>query len=141
MFVWQCGGDGVGRSHQRSGGHGGGGGEGGAANRGHSCPHLPLSASHESHQPQVSLSFSQSVFLPVLRMKRIRIRIHFGRLDPDPHWKYESGSRRAEKTRKSEENLSARYSFLRDEDFSFCSDVLYGGLGISKLQFLIKKIL
>jgi hypothetical protein len=39
----------------------------------------------------------------VLRI-RIRIRIHFGQLDPDPHRKYESGSRRAKITHKSEEN-------------------------------------
>jgi hypothetical protein len=37
---------------------------------------------------------------------RIRIRIHFGRLDPDPHWEYGSGSRRAKMTHKSEENSS-----------------------------------
>jgi hypothetical protein len=36
--------------------------------------------------------------------------------------------------------LSAGYSFVRAEDF-FCSlKVRNGGLGISKLQFLIKKI-
>ncbi len=28
---------------------------------------------------------------------------------------------------------------MRTEDFSYSLDVLYGGLGISKLQFLIKK--
>ncbi len=32
-------------------------------------------------------------------------------------------------------------SFLRAEGFSWSLDVLYGGLGISKLQFLIKKVL
>ncbi len=32
---------------------------------------------------------------PVLR---IRIRINFGRLDPDPHWEYGSGSRKAKIT-------------------------------------------
>jgi hypothetical protein len=36
----------------------------------------------------------------------IRIRIHFGRLDPDLHWEYGSGSRRAKMNRKSEENSS-----------------------------------
>ncbi len=37
-------------------------------------------------------------------MFRIRIRIHFGRLDPDPHWEYGSGSRKAKMNR--EENSS-----------------------------------
>ncbi len=32
-----------------------------------------------------------------------RIRIHFGRLDPDPHWEYGSGSRRAKRVQKSVE--------------------------------------
>jgi hypothetical protein len=35
------------------------------------------------------------------------IRIHFGRRpDPDPHWEYGSGSRRAKMNHKSEENSS-----------------------------------
>ncbi len=57
-----------------------------------------------------------------------------------------SGSRRAKLTHKNRKKYrifmfwSAGCSFLRAEDF-FCSlGVLYGGLGISKLQFLIKKI-
>jgi hypothetical protein len=37
---------------------------------------------------------------------RIRIRIHFGRLDPDSHSEYGSGSRRAKVNHKSEENSS-----------------------------------
>jgi hypothetical protein len=37
---------------------------------------------------------------------RIRIRIHVDRLDPDPHWEYGSGSRRAKMTHQSEENSS-----------------------------------
>jgi hypothetical protein len=37
---------------------------------------------------------------------RIRIRIHFGQLDPDPHWEYGSGSGKANITHKSEENSS-----------------------------------
>jgi hypothetical protein len=39
---------------------------------------------------------------------RIRIRIHFGRLNPDPHWEYGSGSvsRRAKMIHKKEEILS-----------------------------------
>jgi hypothetical protein len=36
--------------------------------------------------------------------------------------------------------LSTRCSLLRAEGFSCCLGVLYGGLGISKLQFLIRKI-
>ena len=36
--------------------------------------------------------------------------------------------------------LSAGCSLLRAEGFSCSLSVLYGGLGISKLQFLIKKI-
>jgi hypothetical protein len=36
--------------------------------------------------------------------------------------------------------LSTGCSLLRAEGFSSSLDVLYGGLGISKLQFLIKKI-
>jgi hypothetical protein len=72
-----------------------------------------------------------------------RIRIHFGLLDPhpDPHWEYGSGSgsKRAKVTHKSEENLSFGV-LLRDEDFSCSLEVLYEGLGISKLQFFIKNI-
>jgi hypothetical protein len=36
--------------------------------------------------------------------------------------------------------LSTGCSLMRAEDFSCSLGVLYGGLGISKLQFLIKKI-
>jgi hypothetical protein len=36
--------------------------------------------------------------------------------------------------------LGTGCSLLRAEGFSCCLGVLYGGLGISKLQFLIKKI-
>jgi hypothetical protein len=36
--------------------------------------------------------------------------------------------------------LSTECSLLRDEGFSCSLGILYGGLGISKLQFLIKKI-
>ncbi len=42
-------------------------------------------------------------FITVLR---IRIHFHFGRLDPDQHWEYGSGSRRAKINHKSEENSS-----------------------------------
>jgi hypothetical protein len=51
---------------------------------------------------------------------RIRICIHFGRLDPDPHWEYGSGSRSAKITHKSEEN--SRFEML---------DVLFRGMKTS----------
>ncbi len=61
---------------------------------------------------------------------RIWIRIH---TDPHSFWSAGSGSgsRRAKikMTHKSEE-----ISLLRDEEFSCSSNVLYGGLGIGKLQ-------
>ncbi len=59
-----------------------------------------------------------------------RIRIHFGRLDPDPdlYWNTDP------------EVLKCEMFSFEDEDFSCSLGVLYGGLGISKLQFLIKKI-
>jgi hypothetical protein len=66
-------------------------------------------------------------------------------LDPDPHPNCGSGSRRAKITPKNIKKyrifiLSTGCSLLRADGF-FCSlVVLYGGLGISKLQFLIKKI-
>jgi hypothetical protein len=44
-------------------------------------------------------------YLAVLRILT-RIRIHFGQLDPDPHWEYGSGSRRAKMTHKRLENSS-----------------------------------
>ncbi len=80
--------------------------------------------------------------------------------DPDPHgsaliWVAGSGSafklririrsRRAKMTHKNRKKYrifmfwSAGCSFLRAEGFSCSLGVLYGGLGISKLQFLIKK--
>ncbi len=71
-----------------------------------------------------------------------------GSVDPDPDSKSGSGSRRAKMTHKSR-NFFLKFMFwsvgslgwplLRAEGF-FCNmDVLYGGLGIGKLQFLIKK--
>jgi hypothetical protein len=57
-----------------------------------------------------------------------------------------SGSRRAKKTHKNKKKsrivmfLSTGCSLLRAEGFSCSLGVLYGGQGISKLQFLIKKI-
>jgi hypothetical protein len=69
-------------------------------------------------------------------------------LDPDPHSNCGSGSgsRRAKMTHKKRKKVRnfifsiAGCFLLRFEGF-FCSiGVLYRGLGISKLQFLIKKI-
>jgi hypothetical protein len=63
----------------------------------------------------------------------------------DPDSKSGSGFRRAKITHKNRKKLrnfmflSARCSLLRAEGFSCSLDVLYGGLGISKLQILIKK--
>ncbi len=72
---------------------------------------------------------------------------------PDPHasaliWVAGSGSgsRRAKMTHKNRKKYrifmfwSAGCSLFRTEGFSCSLGVLYGGLGISKLQFLIKKI-
>jgi hypothetical protein len=67
-------------------------------------------------------------------------------LDPDPHSKCGSGSRRAKITHKNRKKfrifmfLSTGCSLLRAEGFSCSLGVLCGGLGISKLHFLIKKI-
>jgi hypothetical protein len=69
-------------------------------------------------------------------------------LDPDPHSNFGSGSgsRRAKMTHKNRKKsrifmfLSTGCSLLRAEGFSCSLAVLYGGLEISKLQFLIKKI-
>jgi hypothetical protein len=68
-----------------------------------------------------------------------------GALDPDKDWQSGSGSRRAKMARKyRKESInfifwSAGCSTLRAEGFSCTLDVYYGGLGISKLQFLTKK--
>ena len=67
-------------------------------------------------------------------------------LYPDPDSESGSGPRREKITHKKEEEKnfmfsSAWCSLVRAEGF-FCSfDVLYGRLGIGKLQFLVKKIL
>jgi hypothetical protein len=56
-----------------------------------------------------------------------------------------SGSKRAKIDQENRKQLinfifcSAGYSLLRVEGFSCSLDVLYGGLGINKLQFLVKK--
>ncbi len=79
----------------------------------------------------------------------ICIRIHKFRVadpDTDPHTNCGSGSRRAKMAHKNIKKYrifmfwSAGCSLLRAEGFSCSLGVLYGGLGISKLQFLIKKI-
>ncbi len=72
--------------------------------------------------------------------------------DPDPDWIRiqwngvpGSGSRREKMTYKNRKKfiififLSAGCSLLRIEGFSCSLDALHRGLGISKLQFLIKK--
>ncbi len=69
--------------------------------------------------------------------------------NPDPDLESESGSKRAKMTHKNRKKLrnfmfwkfwNAVCSLLRADGF-FCSlDVLYGGLGIRKLQLLTKKI-
>jgi hypothetical protein len=69
-------------------------------------------------------------------------------LDPDPHSNCGSGSgsRRAKMTHKNRKQYrffmfwSAGCSLLRAEGFSCSLGVLYGGLGISKWQFLIKEL-
>jgi hypothetical protein len=64
---------------------------------------------------------------------------------PDPDSQSGSGSWRAKITHKNRKKLtnliflSAGCSLLRAEGFSSSLDVLYGGLGIGKLQFLISK--
>jgi hypothetical protein len=86
--------------------------------------------------------------------------MNFGRVsdpdpypDPDPHGSAlirvagsGSGSRRAKMTHKNRKNsrifmfLSTGCSLLRAEGFSCSLGFRYGGLGIRKLQFLIKEI-
>ncbi len=68
----------------------------------------------------------------------IRIRIEIADPDPDP-----GGKKWPTKIEKSPEFslfLSTGCSLLRAEGFSCSLGVLYGGLGISKLKFLIKNI-
>ncbi len=71
------------------------------------------------------------------------IRMQWGPLDPYTDSQSGSGSRRAKiahHNRKKLINLifsSAGCSVLRDEGFHCSLDVLYGGLGIRKLQFSI----
>jgi hypothetical protein len=64
----------------------------------------------------------------------IWIRIRIGNPDPDS-----GGPKLTTKVETIQVlNCYCRCSHLRDEDFSYSLDVLYVGLGISKLQFLIK---
>jgi hypothetical protein len=69
-------------------------------------------------------------------------------VDPDSYSESESGPRRAKMTHKSRKKLVKvhvlkcwiiGWPLLRAEDFFYNLDILYGGLGIGKLQFLIKK--
>jgi hypothetical protein len=70
-----------------------------------------------------------------------------GSLDPELDSQSRSESRRAKMTEKKGKKLinfiflSARCSLLRAEGFFCRLNVLYGGLGISKLQFLIQKMI
>ncbi len=66
----------------------------------------------------------------------------------DPDSESGSGSRRAKMTHKSRkkmcksscfEVLGMGWPLLRAEGFFYNLDILYGGLGIGKWQFLIKK--
>ncbi len=63
---------------------------------------------------------------------RIRIR------NPDPDPGGQKWPTKIEKVRNLMSS-SAGYSILKAESFSCSLDVLYGGLGTNKLQFLIKK--
>jgi hypothetical protein len=82
---------------------------------------------------------------------RIRIRMDPHQIelldpDPDPQSNDESGSRRGKMTHKNRKKakifmfLSTKCFLLRAEGFSCSLGVLFGGLGISKLPFLINKI-
>jgi hypothetical protein len=63
-------------------------------------------------------------------------------LDSQSGSELDPGGQKCQKIRRKSINLiflSAGCSLLRAEGFSCSSDVLKGGLGISKLQLLIKK--
>jgi hypothetical protein len=67
------------------------------------------------------------------------IRIHIQIADPDPD---PGGQKMSHKNRKKSRTvmfLSTGCFFLRAEGFSCSLGALYVGLGISKLEFLIKK--
>jgi hypothetical protein len=65
---------------------------------------------------------------------------YFEFLDPDPDPGGQKWPTKIEKNSTNFMFLSTGCSLLRAEGFSCSLGVLYGGLGISKLQFLIKKI-
>ncbi len=91
----------------------------------------------------IHVLYMRQWFIVNLSVLRNRIRILFGRRDPDPnlHWEYWSGSRRAKMNHKSEENsIFEVFSFVGwIEDFFYSLNVLCWSLEISKLQFLINK--
>ncbi len=70
----------------------------------------------------------------------IRIRIRTQTADPDP----DPGGKKLHQINRKKDRIfifwSAGCLLLRAEGFSCTLGVLYGGLGISKLQFLIKKM-
>ncbi len=70
----------------------------------------------------------------------IRIRIRIQIVDPDPAPGGQKWPTKIEKTSRIFMFLSTGCSLSRAEGFSCSLGVLYGGLGISRLQFLIKKI-
>jgi hypothetical protein len=81
-------------------------------------------------------------YLPVFR---IRIGSGFNQVSGSRFWIWIRGSRGTKMTRKDRKKVKKFHvvkcwMFSFDEGFSCSLDVLYGGLGISKLQFLIKKI-
>jgi hypothetical protein len=61
-------------------------------------------------------------------------------VDPDLDSESGSNSRRAKMIHKIKIEKVKKFYVLRAEGFSCSLSVLYGGLGISELQFLIKKI-
>ena len=96
-------------------------------------------------------AFSPQKEHPALqKMKILSFFLFFGVIfalldrDPDPQYVCGSGSgsRKAKMTHKNRKKsrIFIGCSLLRAEGFSCSLGVLYGGLGISKLQFLIKKI-
>ena len=82
-----------------------------------------------------SVSGSGSAWIRINLSCWIRIRIRIQIADPDP-----GGQKLPRKIEKSLEFSCTGCSPLRAEGFSCSLGVLYGGLGIGKWQFLIKKI-
>ncbi len=117
----------------------------------------PLGSHYQSSESKFrTFSADQQRYTKVYIEVKSTIWIRISRVsdpDPDPHgseliWAVGSGSgsRREKITQKNRKKdrififWSAGCSLLRAEDFSCSLGVIYGGLGISKLQFLIKKI-